>query len=211
MRRILLLALLPLLLPLSAPAAEYELRPGLRIILPDLADPWLVAREPVPAMVEHLAEHLRDDAVRKGQAVTREQAKAAARKRLQANELMIYNQTSEAHLLISFSPIDPGDADPSARALAKSAQYAAEGVIDEGWTKVKIRHADARIQGAQRARHFEIDYLEEGERGRFMGIVGYARPYWFWLYATDHLNDPGDREVLLRVLREIEVRSTPIP
>jgi hypothetical protein len=31
-------------------------------MLPEPLAPWLVSREPVPALVEHMAEHLREDA-----------------------------------------------------------------------------------------------------------------------------------------------------
>ncbi len=209
--RKLMLMLIMLLLPAALSAAEFELKPGLRVTLPDLAAPWVVTTEPTPALVEHLAEHLRDDAARQGRAITEEQAQAAARKRLANNELMVYNENSEAHLLISFSPIGEGEADPSKRAITRSAKYAADGVTDEGWSDVKARHADARVKGAQYARYFEIDYTEDGEPGRFMGIVGYARPYWFWLYGNDHLKDPADRAVLQKLLREIEIRVAPAP
>lgn len=197
------------LLPLHAFAEVYEARPGLKVVLPPLSEPWTVSREASPALVAHLAEHLKEDAEKQGRIVTEEQALNAARQRLASNELMIFNEKTEAHLLISFSPIEEKESDPSAKSVALSAQYAAEGVTDEGWTDVKDRHESIQIKGAKHAQWFEINYKEDGQAHLFMGVVGYARPYWFWLYANDHLKDPGDRAVLENILRNIEIRVEP--
>lgn len=207
MKRTLLLAfLVTFLLPLAAPAEVHEVRPGLTVAIPELSEPWIVSKEAPPPLVEHMAEHLQTDAAAKGRTITLEQAMPVARQRLAANELVIFNGDSGAHLLISFSPIEKGERKPSPRAIARSAQIAAEGVTDEGWTEVEDRHAMTRVKGAQHAHYLEISYKEEGEPQLFMGIVGFADPYWFWLYANDHLKDPADRPVLEKILREIEIR-----
>jgi len=205
---VLLLAIL-LLLPLTAAAETYEIKPGLKLMLPELAAPWTVSREPAPALLEHMAEHMQEDAASQGKTISAEQAKTAALKRLQTNELFVYNTESEAHLLISFDALGKDEKKPSAKAVAKSAKYAAEGVSDEGWTDVTERHAATAVKGAQLAQWFEIGYSHEGHRSVFMGIVGFANPYWFWLYANDHLRNAEDRAVLEKLLREIEIRVEP--
>lgn len=204
----LLLAVL-FLLPLAAAAEIHEIKPGLKLSLPELPPSWTVSREPAPALLEHMAEHLQEDAAQQGKTITAEQALAAARKRLQTNELFVFNTESEAHLLISFDALGEGEKAPSAKAVAQSAKYAAEGVADEGWEDVTERHAVTAVKGAQLARWFEIGYSHEGQRSLFMGIVGFANPYWFWLYANDHLRNPEDRAVLEKLLREIEIRVEP--
>lgn len=210
MRKFIFLGLATLfLLPLTSLAEVYEARPGLKVVLPALSEPWTVSREASPSLVAHLAAHLKDDAEKQGRTVTEEQALSAARQRLASNELLIFNEKTEAHLLISFSPIGPKESDPSAKSVAISAQYAAEGVTDEGWSDVKDHHEPIQIKGAKHAQWFQIDYTEDGARHLFMGVVGYARPYWFWLYANDHLKDPGDRAVLENILRNIEIRVEP--
>lgn len=210
MKRIaaLLLTIL-LLLPLTAAAETYEIKPGLKLSLPELSASWTVSREPAPALLEHMAEHMQEDAARQGKTISAEQARAAALKRLQTNELFVYNAESEAHLLVSFDALGKDEKKPSAKAVAKSAQYAAEGVADEGWTEVTVRHAETAVKGAQLAQWYEIGYTHEGHRSVFMGIVGFANPYWFWLYANDHLKSPEDRPVLEKLLREIEIRVEP--
>jgi hypothetical protein len=196
-------------LPLVAAAEVYELKPGLKVALPEVPAPWTVSREPVPALVEHIAEHLQEEAAEKGRALPQEQAQTAARQRLQANELFVFNQESGAHLLVSFEALREGEKAPSAKAIAQSAKYAAEGVTDEGWTDVTERQAATAVKGAQLAQWFEIGYTHEGQRSVFMGIVGFARPYWFWLYANDHQRSPDDRAVLEKLLRELEIRVEP--
>lgn len=195
-----------LFLPLGVSAKVYEIRSDLAVVLPELPAPWVVSKEASPTLVEHLAEHLLEDAERAGRSLSQEEALRGARQRLASNDLLIFNEQSEAHVLISFSPIGRRQSDPSADSVALSARYAAEGVSDEGWTKVSEEHRATQVKGAQQAQYFKIDYTEDGEEHLFMGIVGYARPYWFWVYANDHLKDPLDRPTLDNILSTIEIR-----
>jgi hypothetical protein len=196
-----------LLLPLVAAAGVFEVGTGLKVVLPEVALAWVITREPMPALVEHIAEHLQEEAAEAGKTISPEQARSAALERLRQDELFVFNPESEAHLLISFAPLAAGEKEPSAKTIARSAKYAAEGVADEGWTEVSERHAVTAIKGAQLAQWFQIDYSHEGSRHVFMGVVGFARPYWFWLYANDHLRNPADHAVLEKLLREIEIQA----
>jgi hypothetical protein len=210
MKRIVTLVLFSLLLlPLSVAAEVFELRPGLKVVMPEVTAPWIVTTEPIPSLVEHIAEHIQEEAAEKGKTITMEQAAAVARQRLQNNELFVLNEESEAHLLISFEPLDEGKKAPSARAIANSVKHAIDGVTDEGWTEVSHRQAVTQIKGAQLARWFQVDYTHEDQRHLFMGIVGFADPYWFWLYANDHLRNPDDRAVLEKLMLGIEIRVEP--
>lgn len=209
MRRILTLILVLLLQPLLAAAATHEIKPGLKLVLPEVPAPWVITSEPIPALVDHMAEHVAEEAAAKGKTLTDEEAKAGARKRLLQNELFVANPQSGAHLLISFEPLGMKEAEPSAKTIAQSAKYSVDSVADEGWAEVSDRHAQMVIKGAQLAQWFEIDYTHEGKRQAFLGVVGFARPYWFWLYANDHLGNPGDRAVLEKVMRELEIRIEP--
>ncbi len=83
----------------------------------------------------------------------------------------------------------------------------AEGVVDEGWDVLSTRHAVTAIKGANTARWFAIDYTHEGEKGLFMGIVGFAHPYWFWFYGNDHLKNSSDRDYLEKLMLGIEVQA----
>ncbi len=206
MKKIRLLLIVWLLFPTLAMAGVFELKPGLKVVLPEVASPWKVTTEPSQELVEHLTEHILEEAREKGQNPTNEQARKVALERAQNNQLFVINQSSDAHLLISFSPLKEGEKAPSAKTVAKSAKYAAEGVTDEGWEVISTRQATTAIQGAQAAQWFAIDYTHEGESSLFMGIVGFADPYWFWLYGNDHLKDPNDKDYLEKLMLGIQVQ-----
>ncbi len=206
MRKFLFLLTVLLVFPLAVSAQEFEPRPGLKVILPKVSDDWQAGTEAPADLLEHMIEHLREDAARNGQSPTEEQLRRAAQQRLATNELFVFNPETGAHLLISFSELEKDEAPPSMRAIELSARYAADGVVDEGWENVKVRQDSAQIDGARSAQRFEIDYSHEGKDSRFVGVVGFAAPYWFWLYANDHLADPEDRQVIETLLSDIRLQ-----
>jgi hypothetical protein len=114
---------------------------------------------------------------------------------------------SGANLLISFSAMDEGEEAPSSKTVAVSAQYAIGGVEDEGWDVTSIQKADTEIAGAQTAQWFVIAYTHDGEANLFMGIVGFANPYWFWIYGNDHLKDPTDRGFIEQLMKNIQIEA----
>jgi len=201
---IILIAILSVLPGLAA-AEVFQLKPGLQVSLPDLKSPWSASTEPNASLVEHLAEHVVEEAAAEGKVLTAEQAEQVARKRAAGNQLFVSNSKSGAHLLISFSALKEGEAAPSAQTVARSAKYAVDSALDEGWQVDKVSHAVTEIKGARYARWFSIEYTHEGEPGLFMGIVGFADPYWFWLYGNDHLQDPADRKKLEMLMLGIEI------
>ncbi len=167
----------------------------------------MVSTEPTPELLEHLIEHVIEEAEEKGQSPTKEQARKAALQRAKNNDLYVVNQDSRAHLLISFSALDEGEKAPSSKTVANSAQYAIDGVEDEGWVVTSARKSEIEIAGAQMAQWFVIDYTHDGEASLFMGIVGFANPYWFWFYGNDHLKDPKDKDYLEQFMKNIKVET----
>lgn len=205
MKRITTLLLALMLLPALALGATFQLKPDLKVNLPELTAPWVVSTEPPAELIEHLTEHVLEEAQAQGKSPTPEQAREVASKQARSNQLFVANPESGAHLLISFSPLAQGETAPSAKTVALSAEYAAEGVADEGWTDVTTEQSATTIKGAQQAQWFTIDYRHEGERSQFLGIVGFAKPYWFWFYGNDHLKNPADRALLEKLMRGIEI------
>lgn len=207
MKKVLFFLTVVLLFPLIVAAQQFELRSDLTVTIPETPASWKIDMEAPADLLQHMMEHLREDAARNEQTPTEEQVRTAAEQRLASNDLFVFNPESGAHLLISFTSLGDDESPPSDRAIELSAKYAAEGVVDEGWEDVKVRQKAAQIDGASSAQRFEIDYSHEEEQSRFMGVVGFASPYWFWLYANDHLADPKDREVLDKLLREIRIEA----
>lgn len=206
MKRVTTLLLALMLLPALAMGATFQLKPDLKVSLPEVAAPWVVSTEPPTELIQHLTEHVLEEAAAQGKTPTPEQAREVAMKRARSNQLFVANQESGAHLLISFSPLEKGEKAPSAKTVALSAEYAADGVADEGWTDAKTEQFATTIKGAQQAQGFTIDYSHEGKRSLFLGVVGFAQPYWFWLYGNDHLKDPADRALLEKLMRNIEIQ-----
>lgn len=200
-------------LSLSAPVPEgfvlYQLRSDLGLVLPQLSDDWIVTSEPTDEMLEHQADHEVENALRAGQSISRAEALSRAKKYFAASDdLYFLNTTSEAHLLFSYAPLGERQPEPSADHIKGSALAATDGVTAEGWTKHSEDNRVVKVKGARHAHFFEIDYTKGDEQQFFMGIVGYAQPYWFWLYAYDHLHDSGDRATLMRILESFEIRTS---
>jgi hypothetical protein len=206
MKRVVFPLFLALLLPGLVLAGEFHLKPNLVVILPEVSPPWSVATEPDEAMVASLAEHLQEEAKAAGKEITAQQAGQVALKQAKNNQLFVTNRDSGAHLLISFSPIEPGELLPSAKTVALSARSSAEGVADEGWAVISSEQAVTFINGAEFAQWLRIGYNYEGKPRLFMGIVGFAAPYWFWLYGNDYLQNPGDREFLEKLMLNIKIK-----
>ena len=187
-------------------AEVFQLETDLKIVLPQLAAPWSASTEPPPAMVEHLVEHVLEEAAQKGTLLSTDQARQVALKRAMNNQLFVANEDSGAHLLISFSRLEKDETAPSAKTVAQSAQYALESVADEGWSVISRRQATTVIKGAEFAQWVSIEYTQDEEHSLFNGIVGFASPYWFWFYATDHLKNPHDQKFLEGLLLKIGVQ-----
>lgn len=75
------IAVLMLLLPWTAWATTYQIEPGVSVVLPPLAAPWVVSTEPNSELIAHLSEHVVEDAALKGKTLTPEQARQIALKR----------------------------------------------------------------------------------------------------------------------------------
>lgn len=200
-------------LDLSDPVPQgyvlHQLRPDLGLVLPKLSDPWIVTRDPTEEMLEHQAEHAAEDALNAGRSISRAEALQQAKQHFAASDdLYFMNTESEAHLLFSVAPLGERQPEPDAGHVAQSASTAAAGVTAEGWIKHSEEQRSIAVKGARHAEYFKIDYTKGSERGFFTGVVGYAQPYWFWLYAYDHRHDPGDRDLLATILQTFEIRTT---
>ena len=195
------------ILPNLVQAASYQLKPDLWVSLPDVVTPWTVSMEPCSHLIENLTNHVLEEAGSKGKKLSEEKARQIALNRARNNQLFVMNQKSGARLLISFSRLKEGEAVPSLKNLALSAKQAADGAEAEGWKAVSTQYAVTAIKGAQLAQWFTINYTHEGQQSLFMGIVGFAKPYWFWLYGYDHLKNHQDREFLEKLMLGVEVES----
>ena len=57
MKRLFIILLVLTCLPAFPLAGEYQLKPDLKVVLPEVAEPWRVLTEPTPQLLEHMIEH----------------------------------------------------------------------------------------------------------------------------------------------------------
>jgi len=209
MRKVFWLVLVFLLtLPLSLPAETLQLVPGLALKVELPGDRWTISREAPAFLVEETAEHLGHELEAQGKKPDSAALQAAARKRLAANEAYIFNPASGAYLTIDFSPLREGEKAPGKKAIATSAKYAGEGLVDEeGATEVQQKSSRSEVRGAEVAYRVDASFLMHDEPCKFVGIIGFRSPYWFYLYYTDPLRDAGDIEEMEQILRTLELSA----
>lgn len=201
-----------LLLPLSLGAETIAVDRNLSLRLDLPGGKWQLTREAPGFLVEETVEHLRHELAEKKQTVAPEKVQEAARKRLAANEAYLCQAESGACLAIDFSPLRPGEAPPSAKAVRASARYAAEGLADEeGISGLKQKVREVSLPGASAAYRIDASYRQHGEERTFTGIVGFAHPYWFYLYFTDPLRDRADAAAMEHTLKSAAVTGEAKP
>lgn len=194
-----------MVVPCFAGAVEIPLGSGLsaRFDLP--SERWEVSAEAPEFLIDQQVHHLRHEAREKGAQVSDDQLQGLARRRLAANEQLVYNRNTQAVLLIDVSPLREEEEVPGDRAVKLSARYAGESLSsEEGVAEVDFRVRPVRMEGVGSVYRLEADYLLHGKPVRFIGQVGFAEGAWFYLYYTDHLADPldyGEMESLLESFR----------
>ncbi|BCR04823.1 hypothetical protein DESUT3_18920 [Desulfuromonas versatilis] len=181
---------------------------GLKLGLALPSERWVVQSTVPDFLVEERAEHLEHELAEKGKQVSREDLLNLSRKRLSANELFVFNPQTRAVLEVDFSPLDKGESAPSRGTVANSARFAGESLSqEEGVTQASADVAKTRVYGAMAAYRLDAAYQHHGHSTRFVGVVGFADPCWFYLYYTDPLADAADLQEMDSLLRNLLVEG----
>ena len=209
MHRIALSVVVLLLLGVaSLEAATLSLVPGVDLEVDLPGQKWQMSRQTPEFLILQTAEHLEHELADQGKQVDAEELKAAAAKRLAANELFIFNPDSGAVLTIDFSPLKENEKAPRDRTVAASARYAGDSLSsEEGLEGVESKTDKVKVAGAASAHRIKASYRQHGEPMKFTGIIGFIEPYWFFFYYTDPLRDPGDAEEMGRILDSLVLKS----
>ena len=171
-----------------------------------IPDSWQLATEPPLKLLEELAEHIRHDAESKKHSPTQEQLLAIAKKRLAANEVLLYNPATLAFMTLDFSHLRQGERAPTQKSIKLSAKYAGESLSqEEGVEQLTGKTQDITIDGAWYAYRYDADYLHHDEKMAFTGVIGFAPPHWFFFYYTDYSQDPMDRSRAEQVLKSLKI------
>ena len=210
MKALLLTIFLSLFLSGPAFSATIQVGGDLELEIP-VPEGWtLYQEEPPMALVEEMAEHIAHEAEAQGASPSREQILDVARKRLVANEAILYHDAGGAHLDIDFSALDPGQKPPSTKTLRNSAKYAAQSLAgEEGVSDVDWEVSEFKVQGAREAFLLAADYRHHDDPVRFLGVIGFAgSDQWFFLYYTDYLRAPGTFGQMQEILDQAVIRAT---
>lgn len=191
------------------PSAQMlQIKPDLQLGLPKLGPNWVVSQEVPEPLVAETVEHLQHELEAQGKQVPAEMVLEQARKRLAANELFIFNPRTGATLTIDFSPLRGDDGPPGRATLQQSAEYAAQGLEEEeGLSEVTYSTAKTSMFGLQHAYRIDANFQKHGAATRFLGVVGFAHPYWCYFYYTDPLQDPQDFREMSSLLQAMVVYS----
>lgn len=191
------------------PSAQMlTIKPDLKLGLPQLGSNWVVSQEVPEALVAETAEHLQHELEAQGKQVPHEKVLEAARKRLAANELFIYNPKTGATMTVDFSPLREDESNPRRATIEQSAMYAAQGLEEEeGLNEVTHSTAKTSMFGLQHAYRIDANFHKHGAATRFLGVVGFVAPYWCYFYYTDPLQDPKDFSEMSSLLQAMVVYS----
>jgi hypothetical protein len=195
-RSLLLAVLMSALFAASTNAVGLTVAKNLVFTL-DPVDGWTVhSADPPEALVKETARHLAHEPAAAN--ATPEQIEIVARKRLAANEAIVYHASSGAHLDIDFSPLDEGASAPNSGTLNSSAEYAARSLVKESDVTDAVWDVRAvKFDGAEDTSLLSVKFLKHGAPMVFRGYIGTVARYWFFLYFTA----PGDNQ---QVLQEME-------
>jgi hypothetical protein len=192
----------------AGPASAVEIAVAGKLVLDiELSPGWTLHIEPPEALVDELAIHVAHDTAAAG--ATEEQIKAVSRMRLAANEAFLFHEVSGAHLDIDFSSLAPGEPEPDARSLYRSAEAAVQSLEHEDdvselfWDIVP-----AKMTGVSETFLLSAGYLQHERPMIFLGYVGYVEKYWFFLYFTASGDAPEVRQEIQSMLARATIRST---
>lgn len=189
-------------------AETIRISPGLSVELSIPGERWTLALKAPDFLLEETAEHLEHELAAQGKHVDSAKLKAAAAKRLAANEVFIFNPASGAVMTLDFSPLREGEDPPGRKTVAASARYAGDSLAsEEGVSEVDMKTVQKMVVGAEHAHGVEARYRHHGEPTLFVGIVGFVNPHWFFFYYTDPLKDPHDAEDMNTILESLILTS----
>lgn len=169
---------------------------------------WQWAKEPPESILAEIAEHIGHEAAEKGQTPSNNQLLEAARKRLSANEVLLYNPQSTAYTTLDLSPLHQGERPPGKEAIKLSAKYAGQSLEqEEGVNQLQGQTEKFSIDGAWYAHRYNANYMHHDEKMYFSGVIGFSSPYWFFFYYTDYLKDPADRQKAEEIFKSIRIET----
>ncbi len=204
---LLILVLALQLPPLSALAQSIKIDETFffEIELPE--EKWILSQKVPESLVIETADHLGHTLAAQGKSIDEDQLLQKAAVNLSANEAFIYNPHTLATLSIDFSALGNEEEPPSQKAVRLSAEFAGEGLkVEGGIAELEFEAVNINIEGADIAYRIDANYSHHGDPIKFVGVVGFAPPYWFYLYYKDRIKDASDFSSFESMLDTVELK-----
>ncbi|GAB4556435.1 MAG: hypothetical protein Tsb0017_10360 [Geothermobacteraceae bacterium] len=196
------------LLSLAATVAAETRRLAADLLLASSPVPagWQLVDEPPDVAVRAMVDDMRLDAAQNGRKVDEGALEQTAQRYVRANELWLVRPETGAFAMIDISPLNDDEAAPDHETLRASALHALVGIEEHAAEPAQVdwQLRSRRVSGMQAAVELQASYRALGPDNdpasarprRFLGLIGFAAPYWVYLYANDPLADPADAVTL---------------
>lgn len=171
-------------------------------------DKWQVSSTPPQLAIDAMYADLVFGKKQKGEDYDPEKLRQMATKFVQINNLYIYNEESEAYLMISISPFDEKHGPPKKKHIKKSAKWAVDAILEHAdvsdLSSFTSSTSFIEVPGMNYAARIDADYPMFGEPHHFIGIIGYSHPYWVFMYYNDKLKDSDDLKEMKNIISSIK-------
>ncbi len=196
------------LLLLAAPvcAQQHRLADDLVLMFATVPAGWQLVDEPPAVAVRAMVDDMRLDAAQNGRKVDEEALEQTALRYVRANELWLVRPETGAFVMIDISPLNDDEAAPDYETLRASALHALAGIEEHAAEPAQVdwQLRSRRVSGLRAAVELQASYRALGPDNdpararprRFLGLIGFAAPYWVYLYANDPQTDPADAVTL---------------
>jgi hypothetical protein len=176
-----------LMIPVSSIAGTYHLTEDIILHLA-IQDGWTLHIESPPELlVRDIASHIAHEPA--ADSLTEEQIMQVAKKRLKANEGILYHEKSGAHLDLDFSKIPEGETQPRDHSLKTSAEYAGQSLSNEKDISETVWEVSpSYIRGLDRVYRLSARYNRHDQAFVFWGYIGAIKNHWVYLYFTAPVN-----------------------
>lgn len=172
-----------LVVPISSFADTYRLTDDIILHL-QVTDGWTLHIKDAPErLVMEIASHIAHEPA--ADSLTQEQIMLVAKKRLEANEGILYHPSSGAHLDLDFSLVAEGEHQPKDHALKTSAEYAGQSLANEKDISEAVWDINqSYIKGLDKVYRLSASYRRHDEVFVFWGYIGAVKNHWVYLYFT---------------------------
>ncbi len=199
--------LLLMMYPLQVSADSQRLPSNTSIHYDLPSSRWQVSSEPPKLAIDAMYADLVHGKKKKGEDFDPEELRQKAVGYMQVNNLYIYNELTEAYLMVSISPFSETAGPPDRKAVRRSAEWAANAIGEHAdvndLSPFGMLLADIEIPGLKYAVQIDTDYPLFGEAHHFIGIIGFSHPYWVFLYYNDKVRERRDLEEMRGILASI--------